>query len=234
MVILILAMILICTIHVSIHQKVFGLVNRKRMTSPSAPQFYGLPSFFLAEELYCCVRNLFHAEVAIDGFSWVEEGSVCLGSMLYAICGLYLVFITLTRFFSEQVSIVSTFATFFGGSAVYYAFGENWMSHNVELFTTSLFVAVSLCLEFRQENNLGNTWSIVRSRLPRSLAKPGVLCSPNLSMDDSLSEIARIESLHIFINGFYFFVSYYRINSIARLENHVRPLVANSTGIWFL
>jgi len=96
--------------------------------------------FFLAARGLTLVLSGLGVPIATDGFSYLEEGMVCLGSILYAVLGLYVLFVTLGRYVARTVSASSVLLMFLSTFAFYYTLFEPSMGHALELFTVSLFV----------------------------------------------------------------------------------------------
>ena len=96
--------------------------------------------FFLAGRFLTLFLLRLGVPIAADGFSYLEEAVVCLGSILYAVAGLHLLYLTLSRFESRSISAMSVLLIFLSTFAVYYTLFEPSMSHALELFTVSFFL----------------------------------------------------------------------------------------------
>jgi hypothetical protein len=103
------------------------------------PALLWTPFFLVARGLTILLSNL-GIPIATDGFSYLEEAMVCVGSILYAVLGLYALFVTLSRYVTRIVSASSVFLMFLSTFAFYYTLFEPSMGHALELFTVSIFV----------------------------------------------------------------------------------------------
>lgn len=96
--------------------------------------------------------------IATDGFSYLEEAAVCLGSILYVVLGLYALFVTVSRYVPRRISLASVFLMFMSTFAFYYALFEPSMGHALELGTVSFFLWAILG---RDEMNTARAWMLV-------------------------------------------------------------------------
>ena len=96
--------------------------------------------FFLAARGLTLVLSGFGVSIATDGFSYLEEASVCIGSIFYAVLGLYVLASVLSRYVSTRTALASVVILFMSTFAFYYALFEPSMGHSLEVFTVSLFV----------------------------------------------------------------------------------------------
>ncbi len=103
------------------------------------PSLLWSPFFLVARGLTRLLSQL-GVSIAHDGFSYLEEAAVCLGSIFYAVLGLYVLFVTLARYVPRMVSAASVFLMFLSTFAFYYTLFEPSMGHALELFTVSLFI----------------------------------------------------------------------------------------------
>ncbi len=79
-----------------------------------------------------------------NGFSFIEEFAISIGSIIYCTLGLFLVFLVLARFFDRRAALVGGLATFFASPVVYYTVFEPSMSHALEYFSVALLLWLAL------------------------------------------------------------------------------------------
>jgi hypothetical protein len=98
--------------------------------------------FFLVGRGVAVIARAGGVYVAADGFSYVEEASVALGSILYVLLALRLL-----EGVARQATAASAgrarlavYGTFFASSAFYYALFEPTMSHTLEFASMSLLL----------------------------------------------------------------------------------------------
>lgn len=119
--------------------------------------------------------------VAVNGYSYWEEAAVCLGSLLYACLGLWLLYRWLLRRFSPGKSLAALLATVNGSFLVYYLVFEPSMSHACSLFAASWF----FCLSLADEDSRPSGWLLGLAAGLMVLVRwqnlvLGVLCLPGL------------------------------------------------------
>lgn len=95
--------------------------------------------FFLVGHAVARLSQTLGASVVPDGFSFLEEAFVVLGSVVYAAFALALLFRMTTRIIPNGLPSAAVVGTFLVSPAVYYAIFEPTMSHTLELFAASLF-----------------------------------------------------------------------------------------------
>ncbi len=73
-----------------------------------------------------------------DGYSLPYRWALHIGTLLYALIGLWLLRKVLLRFFSEYVTLLTLLAVFLASNLFYYTFGWGEMSHSYLFFVLSL------------------------------------------------------------------------------------------------
>lgn len=98
--------------------------------------------FFLVGRGLAVVARVAGLEVAGDGFSYVEEACVALGSILYVLLALWFVEGAARQATAAGPGRVrlAVYGTFFASSAFYYALFEPTMSHTLEFFSMALLL----------------------------------------------------------------------------------------------
>ena len=74
-----------------------------------------------------------------DGYSFLYQGVVLSGSILYGGAGVYLAYRAVVRFASERAALVAAVLVTLGGNLVYYLTAEPSMSHAPSAFLSGLF-----------------------------------------------------------------------------------------------
>lgn len=95
--------------------------------------------FFLAGHAVARLAQSLGSNVNPDGFSFIEEAFVVLGSVFYAALALVLLRRVTTRLIPDGFPAVAVSGMFLVSPAVYYVIFEPTMSHTLELFGVSLF-----------------------------------------------------------------------------------------------
>lgn len=96
--------------------------------------------FFLVARATTLLLHRSGLSIATDGYSYLEEASICISSILYVCLGMYLLFLTLSRYTDKQSSLAGILAMFALTFAIYYTVLEPSMGHAVELFSVSAFL----------------------------------------------------------------------------------------------
>lgn len=120
------------------------------------PAILWSPFFLLARTATLSLRAVGYP-IATDGFSWLEEASVCLSSIAYAMVGLYLLLLTVSRYAGSGPARKSVLLMFFSTFAFYYTLFEPSMGHALELFTVSFLL---WCVLGRKTDSL-RSWVMV-------------------------------------------------------------------------
>lgn len=96
--------------------------------------------FFLAGHGIARIAAAAGGKEPPDGFGFLEEASVQLGSVVYAAIALFLLAGLARRLAPEGRPEIAVALTFLASPAIYYAVFEPTMSHTLELFSVSLFL----------------------------------------------------------------------------------------------
>jgi hypothetical protein len=96
--------------------------------------------FFAAAHGWLGVLNLFGADHARDGYFNPYQRAVGLGSLIYGMAALVLIYLLLRREHTPHVSLLATLAVAAGGVAAWYMSIDATWSHAVSMFATTAFV----------------------------------------------------------------------------------------------
>jgi len=94
-----------------------------------------LPFFLLAH----AIAGLL--DLPTDGYSYLYQAAVCLGSMVYGFIGLLMIYRLCRQYADAVSSVVSVVLIWFGSNVIYYMVAEPSMSHMVSLGVVSSFLA---------------------------------------------------------------------------------------------
>lgn len=97
-----------------------------------------LPFFVLAQGVAWAAAGL-GLPVPDNGFGFVYELPVYIGSFLYGVAGLWVIDRILTRLFTAEIARVSVFVITFTTPAAYYLWFEPNMTHGVSLFVIAVY-----------------------------------------------------------------------------------------------
>jgi len=97
--------------------------------------------FFLAAHLLALVLNAVGWSVPKDGYGYLYEASVCLGTIAYAAVGFVLAFKSACRVLPRPIPAarLAVLGMLWATPAVYYLIAEPSMSHGIGVFTMALF-----------------------------------------------------------------------------------------------
>lgn len=112
--------------------------------------------FFLVARGFTLLLSAAGVPIATDGFSYLEEAAVCIGSIFYAVLGLYALSVTLSRYVPARTAAASVFLMLGSTFALYYVVIEPSMGHALELFTVSAFVWSIL----GRESDTARAWAV--------------------------------------------------------------------------
>jgi hypothetical protein len=113
--------------------------------------FFWSPFFFLGH-IATNVVNSFGGSLEEDGYSTFYVYFSMLGSSLYALFGLLLLFWMLRRFFSESVSLLTVIGIWFASPLVFYMWFLPSQSHAVSFFAVTAFAAYWLKTRAERSN----------------------------------------------------------------------------------
>jgi|GEM_PF-1382193 len=98
--------------------------------------------FFIMGHLVALTYKWLGYAVQADGYSFPYIVITGIGSMLYVLCGLYLCYRLLRKFFSPFASLLSTIGVFLSTPLPYYTFIQPHLSHSGEFFLVVLFITI--------------------------------------------------------------------------------------------
>jgi Tfp pilus assembly protein PilF len=96
--------------------------------------------FFLLGHLWALVLNSLNFPVSLDGYSFPYYLSTALAAQTYSFLGLLLTFQINRKYFSSNVSIISTLLIWLASPLLYYTFVRQRMAHTTEFFLAALFI----------------------------------------------------------------------------------------------
>src|SRR3972149_11714323 len=105
---------------------------------PPGASIFWLPLFYLTTG-FLYLLKLFIPGFNFSGYEVIFEYSVALTGIFLGIFGLYLIFKSLSKYFSEKVSIMATAVLFFATNVFFYIAVEPINSHAASFFISSLF-----------------------------------------------------------------------------------------------
>jgi len=101
------------------------------------PAFFWLPFFIFAHLLSLLLATL-GIPLAADGFDWAYQISVGLGSIFYAVTGLYLCYLGLKKITDKTTSLMACLSIYFASNLFFYTAVDPINSHSLSFFTASL------------------------------------------------------------------------------------------------
>ncbi len=105
--------------------------------------------FYLLAHLMIIIINKLGFFIQMDGYGFLYQFSVCLGTIIYVSAGFFLIYRISRRYFSEFSSILAVLGIWLGANPIYYTIIEPSMSQGVQLFTVALFMYIWLPLRPR-------------------------------------------------------------------------------------
>lgn len=97
--------------------------------------------FFMIAHILSKILNSFGFTVSLDGYSYIYQAAVCLGSMLYSFLAIALIYNTVKKIF-PRTAIYACLSIWFLTNLVYYQLIEPSMSHMCSLFACALLVNI--------------------------------------------------------------------------------------------
>ncbi|MHB1355744.1 MAG: hypothetical protein ACYCZF_07180 [Anaerolineae bacterium] len=104
------------------------------------PAILWLP-FFLAGHLILLGLRTVGLPVATDGYSYIYQAAICIGSIFYGFMGMLLMHRTLRRLF-PQTELATCILLWLASSYIYYLIVEPSMSHMCSMFAASLLIYI--------------------------------------------------------------------------------------------
>jgi hypothetical protein len=133
--------------------------GRRTNQFPSGSALVWLP-FFLVADLAVVGVKAIGVSVERDGFGYLYELPVYLGSFTFGLAGVYLMLRTLKDLFGPPIAWASTFGVLFATPLAYYCWVEPNMSHSVAMFTIAWWVWL-LCRAYRALDTRWSTWVVL-------------------------------------------------------------------------
>jgi len=95
--------------------------------------------FFITGHLIALALQAMGASVTTDGYSYIYQASVCIGSIFYGSSGMFLIHRTTRRLFADT-ALAACILLWLATNFIYYLIVEPSMSHMCSLFATSLLM----------------------------------------------------------------------------------------------
>jgi hypothetical protein len=95
--------------------------------------------FFIVAHILALLLKDFGLPVATDGYSYLYQSAICLGSMTYGFVAMILIYRLVARYYM-RVALATTILIWLATNIVYYMVGEPSMSHMASLFAVALFL----------------------------------------------------------------------------------------------
>ncbi|MFV1916937.1 MAG: glycosyltransferase family 39 protein [Patescibacteria group bacterium] len=107
---------------------------------PPGVSFFWAPLFWTVDSLINSINISLRISIDDTGFNLLYQSAVAITSTFLGTLGLYLVYVLLKDYFSEKVSLYTTFAFFATTNLLFYIAVEPINSHAVSFFVSSLFI----------------------------------------------------------------------------------------------
>ena len=104
------------------------------------PAIFWSPFFIAGHAIVLTSNHYVGTNIRTDGLSNVEQILCMLGSIMYAVIGLYLCYRFATKFLPRWACLTATFFITFGYSVIHYIMIEPSMAHGITIFTVALFI----------------------------------------------------------------------------------------------
>lgn len=127
-----------------------------RLTTPTGktsnlyavgPALLWLP-FYLVAHASSALLRLMGAPAQLDGYGYIYQAAVCLGSVVYGYLGILLTYRTARKFY-PSAALAACLLIWFATNLIYYQIMEASMAHMCSFFAVALLIA--LWLHFRDE-----------------------------------------------------------------------------------
>jgi hypothetical protein len=102
---------------------------------PIGTPLLSLPAFAVVHGVMSALR-LAGSGVSTDGYSAPYALAFALSQMAFALLGIWLLYLTLLRYFAERIAAVAVVAVWLGTNALHYTAVDLMMSHAAALFST--------------------------------------------------------------------------------------------------
>jgi hypothetical protein len=114
------------------------------------PSMLWLP-FFLAAHLMALLAGALGLGGAADGYGYLYQAAISLGSIMYGTLGFWLAWRSARRFCSQAASLWAVALLWLGSNAFYYMVFEPSMSHMASLFSVALLLWTWLAYFYRAD-----------------------------------------------------------------------------------
>jgi hypothetical protein len=98
--------------------------------------------FFLAAHLIALVGRALGLGVAADGYGYLYQAAISIGSIVYGTLGFWLAYLCARRLFSQVATLTAVGLLWLASNAFYYMVFEPSMSHMVSLFSVALLLTI--------------------------------------------------------------------------------------------
>jgi hypothetical protein len=103
---------------------------------PIGVPLLGAPGFLVAHASTVLLRS-FGVPIVADGYSPAYPMAYALSLMTFAMCGIWLLYLVLLKYFSSPIAAVAVVGAWWGTNALYYSAIFLMMSHAAALFSTA-------------------------------------------------------------------------------------------------
>lgn len=101
--------------------------------------------FFLVAHGIALLATMVGVPIAADGFGYLYQAAISIGSIVYGTLGFWLAFTCARRFFSQASALTAIVLLWFSSNAVYYMIFEPSMAHMTSLFSVALVFTMWFC-----------------------------------------------------------------------------------------
>ena len=108
---------------------------------PPGAAFFWIPGYWFVETI-----SVFLPKTNFEGYGVIHQFAVAVNSIFLGIIGVYFMYLTLRRNFSEKISLLTSFTFFAATNLLFYIAVEPITSHAVAFFVSSFFVYLFITL----------------------------------------------------------------------------------------
>src|SRR5215207_4519089 len=105
------------------------------------PALLWMPFFLVAHAIALAAR-VFGWNVAADGYSYLYQSAISIGSIVYGALGFWLAYVCTRRMFSQIAALMAVGLLWLASNSFYYMAFEPSMSHMVSLFSVALLLTI--------------------------------------------------------------------------------------------
>ena len=98
--------------------------------------------FFLAAHAIALVARTLGLQVAADGYSYLYQSAISVGSIVYGSLGFWIAYVCTRRMFSQTAALTAVGLLWLASNSFYYMDFEPSMSHMVALFSVALLLTI--------------------------------------------------------------------------------------------